>query len=361
MHLQAAHDSPTIAGIASSAVDLGTATISKSGLRTSRLGLGTVPLGNYPAACTHETALATVREAFRAGIRYFETAPLYGCGLAERRLGLALHDIVRAEIVLATKVGRLLKPTSHPNRADDAGAQIFCNLPPFDTVFDYSYDGVMRSLEDSLQRLGTHRVDVLHIHNIDPTLHDAEKTDLLFRSCMEGGYRALERLRADGTVGAIGVGNNSLNMLERFLAAGDFDCFMMAGHYNLLEHAGAADFLRSCVERGVAITLGSPFASGVLATGLSSAARFNYRAATGPVANRVAAIDRICVSHRTSLAAAALQFPLAHPAIAVVVAGCETPEQVRWNVQAFTQRVPEACWSELRAAGLLDLSAPLPV
>lgn len=333
--------------------------IGRTGLTVAPLGLGTVPLGNYPAPLAEEEALATVRAAIDVGITLFETAPLYGRGLAERRLGLALHG-AHGERVVATKIGRLLVPKRGQGFTADRGADIFVDPAPFDTVFDYSFDGAMRSLDQSLQRLGLDRVEIIHIHNIDAALHSEETVERMFAQCMQGAYRALHQMREQGVIQGIGVGNNSLPMLGRFLAAGDFDCFMMAGHYNLLEQTAANELLDACQRRNVAILLGSPFASGVLATGARADARHAYAALTAEVANRVGALEAVCERFDVPLAAAALQFPLAHPAIAAVVAGCASAKQVRANVRALCTSVPRACWNELRAVAGWDHTLPLP-
>lgn len=334
--------------------------IGRTALRTGPLGLGTVALGNYPAAIDDATALATVACAWNAGVRLFDTAPLYGRGLAERRLGLALARYPRDAFVLATKIGRRLLPAPDSRFSHDPGAAIFVDPPPFDTRFDYSHDGALRSIEDSLQRLGLARVDVVHIHNIDPALHAVDDLEAMFASCMNGAWRALVRLRDEGVIGAIGVGNNSVAMLERFVREGDFDCLMLAGHYTLLDQGAAENLLPTCVRRGISILLGSPFESGVLATGMRPGARHGYRAVEPAIAARVRALEAVCARHGVPLAAAALAFPLAHPAVVAVVPGAGHPAEVEQNASAMQCRFPAGFWPELRQEAGWDASLPHP-
>jgi D-threo-aldose 1-dehydrogenase len=334
--------------------------IGHTALRTGPLGLGTVALGNYPAAIDDATALSTVARAWTSGVRLFDTAPLYGRGLAERRLGLALGRYPRDEFVLATKIGRRLLPAPDRQFSPDPGAAIFVDPPPFDTQFDYTHDGALRSIDDSLQRLGLARVDVVHIHNIDPALHAASDLEVMFSTCMDGAYRALARLRDEGVIGAIGVGNNSVTMLERFLHEGDFDCLMMAGHYTLLDQGAAEALLPNCARRGISVLLGSPFESGVLASGARPGARHGYRTVEPCIAARVRSFETVCARHRVPLGAAALAFPLAHPAIAAVVPGAGHPTEVEQNASAMNCQFPTGFWSELREVAGWDASLPLP-
>jgi D-threo-aldose 1-dehydrogenase len=334
--------------------------IGRTTLRTPPLGLGTVALGNYPHAISDTTAFSTVERAWQAGIRLFDTAPLYGRGLAERRVGLALAGHPRDSFLLATKIGRRLVPSRSGSLNADPGASIFVDPPPFDTVFDYSHDGALRSIDDSLQRLGLGRIDIVHVHNIDPSLHDASTLESMFSACMSGAYRAISRLRDEGVIGAIGVGNNSLQMLERFMREGDFDCLMMAGHYTLLEQDAALWLLPECLRRSVSILLGSPFESGILASGVRADARFRYRTLEPDVAARVQRLEAVCRRHRVPLASAAIAFPLAHPTIAAVVPGMAGAEQVDASANALRQRFPDGFWTELREAARWDAALPLP-
>ncbi|WDR03938.1 aldo/keto reductase [Devosia algicola] len=335
------------------------ASIGKAGLRVSRLAYGGVPLGNYPTKLSDSEAAAAITCAYDLGIRYFDVAPLYGHGLAEHRLGAVLREVARNSFVLSTKVGRRLVPAPDKALKADPMAGIFEDPLPFSLTNDYSYDGVMRSVEDSMQRLGLASIDILHIHNIDPNNHEPEALEALFSQCMAEGYRALEQLRREGTIKAIGVGNNSLAMCERFARAGDFDCFMMAGHFNLLDQGATASFLPYCQNRNIRILLGSPFASGLLVAKEPAKAFYMYKKPDQEVLDRVRAIRRVCADHGVSMAAAALQFPLLHPAVATIVPGMRTAEEVGECVAAFTQNVPDALFADLQSVGLIDAGLTL--
>ena len=274
-----------------------------------------------------------VEAAWDAGIRLFDTAPLYGHGLAERRLGEVLRTKPREEFVLATKVGRLLRAGAPPERG-----QSYVDVPPVNPVFDFSFDGVMRSVEESLERLGLDRIDVLHIH--DPDDH--------YEEALSGAYRALDRLRTEGTIGAVGAGMNQSEMLARFARAADFDCFLLAGRYTLLDRSGAMELLPLCVERGVAIIAGGVFNSGILANPRPGGT-FNYQAAPPGVIARAQELAAICDRHGVELKAAALHFPLRHPAVPAVLTGCRSVAEVEENVRLFATDIPEDLWRELDA------------
>jgi len=292
-------------------------------IELSPLGLGTAPLAGLYDAVGEETAHAVVARAWEHGVRYFDTAPYYGSGLAEQRLGAALRDRPRDEFVISTKVGRLLRP----GRSDFAGA------PALEAYFDFSYDGVLRSFAESLARLALDRVDVVLVH--DPDEHYEEARD--------ESFRALLRLRDEGAVAAIGAGMNQTAMLCRFAREVDVDCFLLAGRYTLLDRSGAEELLPLCRERGIAVIAGGVFNSGVIAGGDT----FDYRAAPPDVVTRVARLRETCARHEVPLPAAALQFPLRHPAVATVLVGCRTPEEVAENVRLSGLQVPDALWAEL--------------
>lgn len=329
------------------------ATIGRHGLEITKLAFGCVPLGNYPEPLGEEEAQATVKRAYELGIRYFDVAPLYGHGLAEHRLGAVLRGYEREGFTVSTKVGRLLKAA--PDRAlkGDPSAGIFADPLPFSLVNDYSHDGIMRSVEDSLQRLGLASLDILHIHNIDPANHAADALEELFRKCMSEGYRALERLRDEGVVKALGVGNNSLEMCARFAREGDFDCFMMAGHLHLLDQAAAECFLPECERRGIKILLGSPFASGLLVSKNPQDARYMYGKPSREVLQRLERVRNICAAHGVSMTAAAIQFPLLHPAVATIVPGMRSVAEVEDCVASFNAPVPLALYQELQDEGII--------
>ena len=299
----------------------------------TRLGLGSAFLGNLFVAVSDDEAHRVVEAAWNAGIRFFDTAPLYGHGLAERRLGAVLRTKPRDDFVLATKVGRLLRAGVPPEPG-----QAFVDVPPVNPVFDFSYDGVMRSVEESLERLGLARVDVLHIH--DPDDH--------FDEAVAGAYLALDRLRTEGSIGGVGAGMNQWEMLMQFARAADFDCFLLAGRYTLLDRSGARELLPLCVERGIAIIAGGVFNSGILADPRPGGT-FNYRAAPTDVVARAQQLAAICASHGVALKAAAIQFPLRHRAVAAVLTGCRSVAELEENVSMLEAPVPDELWKELDA------------
>lgn len=327
----------------------------RTGLALSRLGLGTAPIGDLYRRLDDETAVRTVAAAAEAGVTLVDTAPHYGNGLAEARVGTALRRIDRDRLVLSTKVGRLMSPDR-----SGFGSTRFAGGLPFRQRYDYSYDGVMRSVEHSLLRLGTDRVDILLIHDVDVWTHGSEAIEGRFAEAMNGAYRALERLRAEGAVKAIGVGLNEAGMCARFARAGDFDAMLLAGRYSLLEQGALDDFLPLAAERGIAVLMGGVFNTGILATGPVDGAMYNYKPATPEVLQRATRIEAVCRAHGTPLAAAAIRFPFGHPAVASVVLGAVTPEEVARNVAAFGQAIPDELWRDLVAEGLLRADAPLP-
>jgi D-threo-aldose 1-dehydrogenase len=329
--------------------------LGRTGVRVSQIGFGGAPLGNLFAALSEADAAGAVGSAFDAGIRLFDTAPLYGHGLSEHRIGAALRHCRRDDFVLATKVGRLLRPD-----ASAAGGH-YREILPFAVRFDYSYDGVLRSVEDSLQRLGLARIDIVHIHDVDVWTHKSQAAmDERFAEVMGGGYRALIRLREEKAIGAIGVGVNEWQACQRFAEAGDFDCFLLAGRYTLLEQAALDSFLPLCVARNIAVIIGGPFNTGILATGPVPGATYNYQPATPEIMARVGRIAAVCRRHGIALASAALQFPLHHPAVASVIPGARSAAEIAANLATFAAKVPAALWAELKAEGLLRADAPTP-
>lgn len=330
------------------------AEIGRTGLKVNRLGLGGAPLAGLYQGVTDEAAARVVDTYLGHGLGFFDTAPLYGSGVSETRLGAALSSRergrsrnapVREPFVLATKVGRLLVPD--PTRDQDVWSD---DLPPVGPVFDYSYDGTLRSLEESLSRLGLDQVDILHIH--DPDNH--------YEEAMEGSFRALVRLREAGVIRAVGVGMNQAKMLARFAAEGDFDCFLCAGRYTLVDHTALKRLLPLCEERNISIIIGGPYNSGVLAQGAVDGAKFDYRKAPPHIMEKVRRVEAICGRHETPLKAAALQFPLAHPAVAAVIPGARSSGEVDENVRMFEVEIPADFWSELREEGLVPEDAPTP-
>ena len=320
-----------------------------------RVGFGGAPLGNLFSPIPELDAIRAVATAYEAGIRYFDTAPLYGRGRSEHRIGAALRGRPRDSFRLSTKVGRLLRPTTG-RPAEDAA---YTDVPAFEVEYDYSEDGALRSLEASLARLGMDRVDTLFIHDIDRWTHgDAQPAR--FQEAMTGAYRALRRLRAEGVVSAIGVGVNEWEVCQHAAEAGDFDGFLLAGRYTLLEQEALTSFLPLCERRGLFVVIGGPFNSGILATGAVEGATYNYRPAPPEIRVRVARIESVCRRHAVPLAAAALQFPLAHPAVCSVIPGARSADEVRANLALLRVPIPAALWADLREAGLLHPNAPTP-
>jgi D-threo-aldose 1-dehydrogenase len=329
--------------------------LGRTPLTVSALGFGAVPLGGLYREVPAAAAGTAVQAALAAGVTYFDTAPLYGHGLSEHRLGEALREVPRDTFVLSTKVGRLLRPARGAQPSDG----LFANALPFDYVYDYSRDGTRRSLEDSLQRLGLARVDIALIHDVVPRWHGADY-ERRFRESMEGAYPALAELRAAGVVRAIGVGVKDWDVCLRYLGAGDFDCVMLAGQYTLLCQDALAELLPHCARAGVDVLLAAPFNSGILATGAVPDARYFYQPASPEILARTRRLETVCRRHGVTLAAAALQFPLAHAAVASVVAGARSRAEVDGNVELVRQPIPPAFWQELKAEGLLAAAAPVP-
>jgi D-threo-aldose 1-dehydrogenase len=327
--------------------------VSGGRLNLPPLGFGAGGIGNLYAALSDEEARATIEAALAAGLTYFDTAPHYGFGLSEARLG----ETLPATVKVSTKVGRLLRPAPE---ADPAGERHgFVAAAPFEPVFDYSYDGVMRSFEASLMRLKRDHVDILLAHDLGPVTHGADDA-MRRRQFFEGGYKAMRLLRDSGAVDAIGLGVNEWEICDAALDEGDFDVFLLAGRYTLLEQTALDRFLPRCAARDVSIIVGGPFNSGVLVEGIKPGAHYNYGPASAEILDRVRRLEAVCFVHGTPLAAAALQFPLAHPQVASVIPGLSSPAQVRQALAWATHAVPDALWDDLRAQGLLQADAPTP-
>ncbi len=318
--------------------------LGRSGLELTELGLGGAPLGGLYSDGGDEAAADTLAAAVEAGIRYVDTAPFYGHGLSEHRVGAGLRRLPGDAMVLSTKVGRLLRP------ARDAPPPSMFSAPlPFTPVFDYSYGATMRSLEDSYQRLGRARIDLALIHDCNPRWH-GEAYQRRFAEAMDGAYRALDELRGAGIIRAFGVGVNDPDVCLEFARAGRFDCFMLAGRYTLLDQSGLDALLPHCEREGIGILVAAPFNSGILATGAVAGARYFYEPAAPAILERVRRIEEVCRRHAVPLAAAALRFPLGHPAVTSVVVGCSDRAEVLANAGLIRQPIPDALWAELRAA-----------
>ena len=305
----------------------------------------------FVGATGEAEAGALLDHAWSSGFRHFDTAPFYGHGLSEHRYGAGLRQHPRDAFLLSTKVGRMLRP--------NPGAPPCRSALPFDIVYDYSYDGVMRSIDDSLQRLGLARIDIAYLHDVSPQWH-GDDYERRFAEALDGGYRALDRLRGEGAIRAVGVGVRDWDVCLRFARDAEFDCFMLAGGYTLLEQGSREAFLPYCVAQGIDVVLASPFNSGILASGASEGATYFYTPAAPPVIERVRKLSAVCARYAVPLGAVALQFPLAHPAIVSVVAGYRSIAEIDTNLRWLAWPVPRALWDELRAEHLLPADAPVP-
>ncbi|MXY98687.1 MAG: aldo/keto reductase, partial [Gemmatimonadetes bacterium] len=315
-------------------------------IQVTPMGFGGAPLGVLFTSGGAENAVASVRHGYELGIRFFDTAPLYGRGKSERFYGQALSEFDRDSYILSSKVGRVLDPNDNATDEDD----IYVELPPYDVVFDFSRDGVLRSIEESLQRLGLERLDVALIH--DPDDH--------WEQAITEAYPTLAELRSQGVVGAIGAGMNQWEMPARFAREGDFDCFLLAGRYTLLDHSGLEELLPLCEEKSISIVLGGPYNSGVLASDLGPDTTYFYERTPPEVLETARRIKAVCDRHEVPLKAAALQFGLAHPAVAATIPGPRTPEEVSENVEMASFDIPSDLWAELKSEALIPAEAPTP-
>jgi D-threo-aldose 1-dehydrogenase len=319
--------------------------LGRSGVSITRLGFGGGPLGGLFEPVADDTAAATLAQAWESGIRHFDTAPHYGIGHSERRFGAFLRGQPRSTFTLSTKVGRYLVEQDPAGRMDEA----FQVPATHRRVVDFTRDGVRRSLEDSLSRMGLDRVDVLYLHDAEPH----------FDAALGQGYPALAELRAEGVVGAIGAGMGDATLLSRLVEEADVDVVMLAGRYTLLDQSALDDLLPACLNRGVSVVAAAVFNSGVLAEPRPAVgATFEYQAAPTAVLERANRIADVCAEHDVTLPQAAMAFPLAHPAVAGIVVGMRSAPEVRANVDLFTAGVPTQLWSDLRSQGLLDERVP---
>jgi D-threo-aldose 1-dehydrogenase len=327
----------------------------RTDLTVTTVGYGTAQVGNFFRKISEAEADEMFQTAWDAGLRYFDTAPYYGHGLSELRTGYSLRWKDRDSFVLSSKVGRLLTPA----RRADINFSPWVDAAPFNFHFDYSYEGTMRSFEASMQRLGLERMDVCYIHDVDVFTLGSEQPEL-FKVAMDGAWRALESLRSQGVLRAIGVGVNEWQVCHEALKQRDFDCFLLAGRYTLLEQDALEEFLPLCEARGVAVAVGGGFNSGILATGAVAGAKYNYGPAPASVMSRVAELEKVCAEFEVPLPAAALQFVVAHPAIPTFISGTRTAAQLKQNLAWFSHPIPKPLWSALKERGLLGESAPTP-
>lgn len=331
--------------------------IGRSPIALTRLGLGGASIGGLFDAVTDDDALATMDRAWELGVRYFDTAPLYGYGNSERRMGRALRGRPRDTYTVSTKVGRLIRPLDRIPPGSDVDRQAFggredafyAGVEAVRPVFDYSSDGVERSIEESLDRLGLDRIDIALIH--DPDDH--------WPMAIGEAYPALHRLREQGTIGAIGVGMNQATMLARFAREGDFDLFMLAGRYTLFDQDGLSELLPVCLSRGIGVVIAGAMNSGLLAA-VGPAARLDYRPAPQAAIERARRLEAICMRHGVPLKAAAIQFPLAHPAVVSLVAGVRSIDHLNDYPTLMRESIPVAMWADLKREGLIASDAPTP-
>jgi D-threo-aldose 1-dehydrogenase len=326
-------------------------------LAITQMGFGGAPLGGFRGEIAEPVALDTVQAALDAGLNYFDTSPFYGYGRSEHRFGHVLRALPREDYVLSTKVGRWLEPldeTNPPGNHRPGGL-------PFQAVFDYSAAGAERSLEQSMARLGISKIDIIFIHDVDVFTHgNPEEADRRCAEALKGCYPYLAELRNAGVIGAIGVGLNETERSLRFARETDIDCILLAGAYTLLDQSSLAELLPLCLEKQISIVLGSPYNSGILVTGPEGAPRYNYKPASNRIIGRVRAIQEVCRRYEVPLSAAALQFPLAHEAIASVIPGGVSRAEVSENVALMAQPIPAEFWSDLVREGLLDEQVPVP-
>ncbi len=338
---------------------LPTRPIGRTALRVTELGFGGAPLGNLYQPISDSDARNTAVAALEAGIAYFDTAPYYGFGLSEQRVGDAVRG--RNGIVVSTKVGRLLKAVSSVH--GDTERHGFCSPMPFEPEYDYSFAGVMSSWEASKQRLGLASIDILYVHDIGRLTH-GDRHDFTFRQLTDGGgFRALEELRSSGAIQAFGLGVNEVAICLEAMQHVHLDVILLAGRYTLLEQNALDELLPACVRSGTSLVVGGPYNSGILATGTrhGEAPHYDYGIAPPAVIDRVRRLESLCERHGVALAAAALQFPLAHPQVASVIPGLNSPLLIERTLELFTTKIPDEFWHELKHLGLLRADAPIPL
>ena len=321
--------------------------LGKSGLEVTRVGLGCAAIGGLYGDIPEDQALEVVHRALSLGLNFLDTAPLYGYGKSEMRLGKALAGIPRDRFVLATKVGRLLVPKEMGSTDQDGQ---WGDPPPVRPLFDFSYDAVMRSFEESLKRLKLDRIDILHIH--DPDNH--------YEQAIRGAYPALDKLRGQGAIRAVSAGMNQSEMLARFAREGDFDCFLLAGRYSLLEQGALDELFPLCEQKNIGVMLGGTYNSGILAKKLQPGAKYDYADAPPEILERARRLQAVASRYEVSLKAAASQFALAHPVVATIIPGTRVPDRVDENLNVVQERIPADFWAELKAEKLIRPDAPVP-
>ena len=330
----------------------------RTGVELSTLGFGGAPLGELFDPVGETQAQDTLQAAWNAGIRYYDTAPFYGYGKSEHRVGHFLRQQQRQDFVVSTKVGRVLTATRD---LDSFNKGSWVGGLPFDFRFDYGYDGIMRSWEDSLQRLSLNSIDLLLIHDLDSFFHDSEQrfsahVDRLITS----GWRALDELRSQGLIKAVGAGLNRMGAMPRLLDAVDLDFCIVAMPYTLLDQETLDEEFPLCQERDVRIVIGAVFASGILVSGPVEGARYAYDTAAPEILDKTRRLQEVCQRHDVPLPAAAMQFPLGHPLVSAIIPGAIEPGHIGTNAEWFKHQIPADLWTELKTEGLLREDAPTP-
>lgn len=328
--------------------------IGKTNLFVSEIGFGGASIGNLYNECTNAAAKDVIETCLDLGINFFDTAPEYGHGLSERRMGDALRSQAKHDYVLSTKVGDILF-ARHDNSPQQSK---FINKLPFHLRFDYSYDGVMRAFEDSLHRLGLNSIDILFVHDLDPVVHKEGSFLQHFNTYLDQGYKALDKLRSEGVIKAIGLGVKQWEVCAEAMKYGDYDCHMLQGNYTLLEQPAFDTFMDTCVKKQISILLAGPYASGILATGPVKGAYFHHSEADDHILKKVKVIQDICESYHVPLQAAAIQFPLRHPAIASVVVGTASTHSMQQNVEFSQLSIPSALWDALKQQNIIPKESP---
>ena len=329
--------------------------LGKGALQFTELGFGTAPVGGLYRPVSGDEAHGIMTRAWDGGVRYFDTAPLYGLGQSETRLNRALAG--KSGFIVSSKVGRLLRPTRAGEVRDGIGK--WFDVPNRKEIFDYSYDGVMRSVEFTLERTGLDRIDLIYAHDLDIFTHgSAEAMQARLDEFMASGYKALVALRDQGVIRGFGAGINEWQPAQWLVERGDFDIFLLAGRYTLLEQEALDSFLPLCLARGVGIVIGGPYNSGVLATGARPGAFYDYNPAPQWVLAKVAKIEAVCAAHKVRLVDAAFQFPLQHPAVVSIIPGGQGVAEVDANLRAASAVIPQALWDDLKTQGLMRPDAP---
>ncbi len=333
--------------------------LGNGGLTFTTLGFGAAPIGNLFRAISDDDAHAVLQAAWDGGVRYFDTAPLYGLGLSETRLNRFLRGKPRDCYVISTKIGRLFRATT-PGRRDGFGK--WFDVPARNEVFDYGHDAVLRSVEFSLERLGLDRLDILYAHDLDIFTHGSQTAlDARLSEFMSGAYRALVALRDQGVIKAFGAGINEWRPCVWLMERGDFDIFLLAGEYSLLRSEALEPFLTPAHQRGIGVVIGGPYNSGILATGPKPGAKYRYEDAPDWAMTRAADLQALCTEHGVRLIDAALRFCTAHPAVVSVIPGGQTVGEVRANIAASRADIPAALWADMKQAGLIPAHAPVPL